>query len=170
MNISIYVANLAAYNNGRLVGEWIDLPLEEEELKNRIQSILDAYPGEEYAILDYEAPFEIDEYDSPFRVNEWARTLSQINEDETVIKAIFDHTDSVEKALRILQNRNYRVYTNCNSMADVAYAYYEETGRLEEIERVISSSYIDWEKIGQYMEIEGKFYYLGEGKYLEIIF
>jgi hypothetical protein len=39
MEIRIYVANLAKYNDGFLVGEWIDLPMDEDELEAKLDEI-----------------------------------------------------------------------------------------------------------------------------------
>lgn len=52
----IYVADLEAYNSGRLVGEWVDLAdyNNADELMDVIQHILKKSGGEEYAIHDYE--------------------------------------------------------------------------------------------------------------------
>jgi antirestriction protein len=52
----IYVADLEAYNNGRLVGEWLDLTdyNDADELMDAIQEVLKKSGGEEYAIHDYE--------------------------------------------------------------------------------------------------------------------
>jgi antirestriction protein len=52
----IYVADLEAYNNGRLVGEWLDLTdyNDADELMEAIQNVLKKSGGEEYAIHDYE--------------------------------------------------------------------------------------------------------------------
>lgn len=66
----IYVANLAKYNEGRLAGKWIDLPVDPADLQDEINSILGT--DEEFAIHDYEAPFRIEEYSSPFHVNQIA--------------------------------------------------------------------------------------------------
>lgn len=66
----IYVANLAKYNDGRLVGRWIDLPIDPSDLQDEINSILGN--DEEYAIHDYEAPFRVEEYSNPFRINQIA--------------------------------------------------------------------------------------------------
>lgn len=66
----IYVANLAKYNDGHLVGLWIDLPTDTEHLQKQITSILGS--DEEYAIHDYEAPFNIPEYSDPFQLNQIA--------------------------------------------------------------------------------------------------
>jgi hypothetical protein len=52
----IYVADLEAYNNGRLEGEWLDLAdyNDADELMDAIQDVLKKSGGEEYAIHDYE--------------------------------------------------------------------------------------------------------------------
>jgi hypothetical protein len=52
----IYVADLEAYNNGRLEGEWLDLAdyKDADELMDAIQDVLKKSGGEEYAIHDVE--------------------------------------------------------------------------------------------------------------------
>jgi len=52
----IYVADLEAYNSGKLVGEWLDLTdyNDADELMEAIQNVLKKSGGEEYAIHDYE--------------------------------------------------------------------------------------------------------------------
>jgi antirestriction protein len=70
----IYVADLAAYNSGRLVGQWIDLEdgsdLDHDEFVLWLAAVIDSeilLPGhEEWAIHDYEGfgPITVGEYDS----------------------------------------------------------------------------------------------------------
>ena len=52
----IYVADLEAYNKGKLVGEYLDLTdyNDADELMDAIQEVLKKSGGEEYAIHDYE--------------------------------------------------------------------------------------------------------------------
>jgi antirestriction protein len=65
----IYVACLAAYNNGILHGRWIDADQDEESIREEIQDMLKESPiprAEEWAIHDYEG-FEgmtLSEYES----------------------------------------------------------------------------------------------------------
>ena len=61
----IYIANLGKYNEGELVGAWFTPPVDFEEVKERI-GLNDEY--EEYAIHDYELPFEIDCSSSPMNM------------------------------------------------------------------------------------------------------
>lgn len=63
----IYVACLAAYNNGRLHGEWIDADQSADELQEDVLRMLAASPepgAEEWAIHDYEGFGEL-------RLSEW---------------------------------------------------------------------------------------------------
>lgn len=55
--IRIYVACLAAYNNGRLHGRWIDAALGENHIWEKVRAMLKTSPeemAEEWAVHDYE--------------------------------------------------------------------------------------------------------------------
>ena len=69
----IYVACLAAYNNGLLHGEWIDADQSADELHEAVARMLAASPqpgAEEWAIHDYEGfgSLRLGEYESLDRV------------------------------------------------------------------------------------------------------
>jgi len=64
----IYVASLSDYNDGRLVGRWIDAAIEPEELAQQVEDMLASSPtpgAEEWAIHDYEGfgPLPLSEYE-----------------------------------------------------------------------------------------------------------
>ncbi|MDN4094564.1 antirestriction protein ArdA [Brevibacillus agri] len=40
MNVKLYVAKLAKYNEGKLVGEWLTLPMSPEKLAEQLRCIL----------------------------------------------------------------------------------------------------------------------------------
>ena len=52
----VYIANLGKYNEGELVGAWFEPPIDMDEVRERI-GLNEQY--EEYAIHDFELPFEI---------------------------------------------------------------------------------------------------------------
>ena len=55
--IKIYVADLAAYNNGILHGIWIDATDDLDDIQEQVNEMLASSPeemAEEYAIHDYE--------------------------------------------------------------------------------------------------------------------
>ena len=81
----IYVACLAAYNNGFLHGEWIDANQEAEAIHNQIKEILAKSPAagaEEWAIHDYEGfcGLRLSEYESIEKVAEMAAMIQEHGE------------------------------------------------------------------------------------------
>jgi len=86
--MKIYLTDLQAYNEGHLVGRWIELPMDTEELQQAISEVLnegEAVSGtgnhEEYFITDYEANITIDEYDDVFKLNELAEIINNLDAD-----------------------------------------------------------------------------------------
>jgi antirestriction protein len=84
-NPRIYVACLAAYNNGRLHGEWIDADQSADELHEAVQQMLTASPepgAEEWAIHDFEGfgALRLSEYESLERVAAIAAGVAQHGE------------------------------------------------------------------------------------------
>lgn len=167
--VRIYIADLEAYNSGNLCGEWVTLPVSDEEL----QAILDKYSNNgqtDYAIHDSDSPFTINEYDNPFKVNEWAQSLEDINEDEAVISAILSNFSGTEEALKVLESGEYAVYWDCDDMGDVAAEYIESTGLLSDVPEDVKR-YFDYDAYGSDMESEGTFIRFTTGKqrgYVEI--
>ncbi len=110
-NIRVYVADLACYNNGLLVGGWIDLP--SADLWTRIQKILsngtaaridagvyDGVPSEEWAIHDYELPWNISEYEDLDALNEIAAKYDDLDEsDQKKLEYLISDGESIEKAI-----------------------------------------------------------------------
>jgi antirestriction protein len=81
----IYVACLAAYNSGRLHGEWIDADQSADELHEAVARMLAASPepgAEEWAIHDFEgfAPLRLGEYESLEHVAAIAAGLAEHGE------------------------------------------------------------------------------------------
>lgn len=86
----IYITDLEAYNNGHLVGAWLELPMQDDTLAEAMQEVL--YRGrneckhkhhhEEVFITDYEADITISEYDNIYRLNELAERLDGISSDD----------------------------------------------------------------------------------------
>ena len=171
MKMRIYVANLAAYNSGYLVGEWIDLPLDEDELQEKIDEVLNAWndgfgPSEEYAIHDYELPFDIEEYDSPFIINKYVYRIKKLEVRAEDIKPIFDYFGDIEAVLDILESGNF-IFYQCDNMAEVAEEFFEENYNFDDLPSEVKYN-IDWEAIGETMEKNGTFIEVENG-FVEII-
>ena len=82
--IRIYVADLAAYNNGILHGVWIDATQDIDDIQEQINDMLASSPeedAEEYAIRDDEgfAGYSISEYEVIQRAHEVAYFLESLS-------------------------------------------------------------------------------------------
>ena len=81
--LQIFLTNLGKYNEGVLMGEWVKLPVGEDELEAVMKRIGIRHGYEEYFITDYEssiANLEISEYISVGEVNELARQMEELDD------------------------------------------------------------------------------------------
>lgn len=94
-DMQVYIANLGKYNEGELVGAWFKLPVDFEEVKEKI-GLNDEY--EEYAIHDYELPFDIDEYTSLAELNHLYELVCDLPEElQSELSALLTHFPSIEE-------------------------------------------------------------------------
>lgn len=168
--MNIYLTNLGKYNEGELVGEWVQLPISNEDLQKVFERIGINEEYEEYFITDYECDFyEIGEYESISTLNEMAEKFDNLDEEqEQVVKVLmsecnYDLDEAIEKA----ESGDYRFYTDCNDMTDVAYVVVEECGYLDNVPENIAR-YFDYEAFGRDLGIEGSFHFLDNGNCIEI--
>lgn len=159
--LKIYITNLGKYNEGKLIGEWVELPVTEIEfaaVKERI-GIDEQY--EEYFISDYETDIEgleIKEYSDIDELNEFTKQFEQLYEgDKKAVQAMLLDGYSSNEALEETDKGNYMIYWNCDNMTDVAYEVIEECGYLNNLPEQIRG-YFDYEAFGRDLDIEGKYY------------
>ncbi len=164
MDIKIFLTNLGKYNEGELVGEWIDLPVD-DDFEQAFEDIgISDEPDEngnyyeEYFITDYEAPFSIGEYDDIYELNELAEELEDLDVDEDIFEAISQECSDEREALDIVANGDYYVY-NCDSMEDVARELFGDS-----INNISNpENYFDYESFGRDLDLSGFFTELAEG-------
>ena len=171
MMMNIYLTNLGKYNEGELVGEWVKLPVSDEELQKVFKRIGINEEYEEYFITDYECYFyEIGEYENIDTLNEIAEKIDNLDEEqEQVVKVLmsecgYDLDGAIEKA----ESGDYRFYTDCDDMTDIAYVVVEECGYLDNVPENVAR-YFDYEAYGRDLDIEGSFHFLDNGDCIEII-
>ena len=149
--IRIYVADLAAYNNGMLHGVWIDACKDLETIKDQIKDMLKNSPeedAEEYAIHDHEG-FE------GYSVSEWSgidelhEVACFIEENPGIGGALLSQfCDNLEEARQAIEDN----YQGCyESLADYAEELTTSTSEVPEH----LSYYIDYDRMGRDMEMSG---------------
>ena len=146
--IRIYVACLAAYNNGILHGRWIDADQEADCIQDEIADMLKASPierAEEWAIHDYEG-FEgvsLSEYQGIESVCEIAQFIAEHGALGGKVLAYFGDLDGAREAVEDLYHGQYA------SLADFAQELTEETTEIPDALQY----YIDWEAMGRDLAI-----------------
>ncbi len=160
MDMQVYIANLGKYNEGELVGAWFTPPIDMEDVKERI-GLNGEY--EEYAVHDFELPFEISEYTSIAEIN---RLCAMVEELEG--SPLYDALSEVQgywfnSLEELLENKDDIIcYPDCDTMEDVARYLVEETGMLGEVPANLQN-YIDYEAFGRDLEINGSFLVTSHG-------
>ena len=174
-----YITNLGKYNEGELIGKWIEFPIDEDELNEALKEIGCKYTDEngkeynteyeEFFFSDWECeiPFDFGEYESISDVNDIAERVEALETyEQDVLKVILEeHTSDVDEALRLVEGGNYVIWSG-ESMADVAATIAEECGYLNSIPEHLQY-YIDYEKWGRDLKIEGTFLE-GDGYFVEV--
>ncbi|CAC99186.1 antirestriction protein ArdA [Carnobacterium divergens] len=155
----IYVANLGKYNEGELVGAWFTPPIDYEEMEEKI-GLNGEY--EEYAIHDYELPFDIDEYTPISEINRLCEMIMELDG-----SPIYDELKDIQgmwfsSLEELLESKDDIIcYSDCDSMEDIAY-YYVEDGLMGEIPERLQM-YLNYQAIGRDLEINGNFLVTSHG-------
>ena len=160
--IKIFLTNLGRYSeSGALIGEWLKLPVAEDELEAVMKriGIRDGY--EEYFITDYEssiANLEIDEFASVSEVNELARQLEELADWDyekfcAVIEA--ESPTSVKAILALLTELDdFDLIPEVEDEADLGEYYAEECCILNGLPEVVQR-YFDFAAYGRDIHLEG---------------
>ncbi|KTC66378.1 antirestriction protein (plasmid) [Legionella adelaidensis] len=153
---SIYVACLASYNNAILHGVWIDATQREEEIMEKIWSMLDCSSepnAEEFAIHDYEGfgNIRIHEFEAISNILEYAAFIKKYGELGLALLEEY----SIDDAQTMLEDN----YQGCYfSEIDFASQLFDECYAHQLPEHV--SCYLDYEAfardlfISEYFSIE----------------
>ena len=155
----IYVADLAAYNNGILHGIWIDALEDIDTIWDQIREMLKSSPeeyAEEHAIHDYEGfgNYRISEYSDIQSVHDIANFIEEYPEFGA---ELLDHCSDFDEAKRLAEEN----YQGCfKSLTDYAEDFTEQTGT--EIPEHLQY-YIDYEKMGRDWERSGDIFTIETG-------
>ena len=96
--LKIFITNLGKYNEGELIGEWLDLPATEDEIDELMERIGIGEEYEEVFITDYESDLNIKvgEYDNIEALNEMADEIASLDEWELeTLEALLTYFDDV---------------------------------------------------------------------------
>lgn len=157
--IRIYVADLAAYSNGKLHGVWINACDDLDDIKAQINKMLAKSPegfSEEYAIHDYEGfgGYALSEYEG---IEAAHNIACFIDEHPGFGGELLNHFGGDLEEARAAAEENY---CGCyKSLADYTQELTEDTIQIPEN----LAYYIDYEKMGRDMELSGDIFTIEVG-------
>ena len=157
--ISVYLENLATYN-----GAWVNLPMEEKELKHFIRNHRIATPiHEEYIITAYENedfPISISEYTSVFELNEIVEEFYSLEDyEQELIKAYMECCSSSMGEVRelIQDHDNLYLMEDIEDEYDLGYYLIDDTlAMIKNLDTIVR--YFDYEAFGRDCLLEGNIY------------
>ena len=157
--LNVWIGNLGKYNEGELVGEWLELPVSKKELDTFLrekvglqltQEEVDkslAETGvcyEEYMINDYETdlPIKISEYTNLTMLNLLALASEKVNNMEA-IEAYIDSqsTDDIEEIINIMLQED-----------DIPFYSYEEDSKYLSNEEKYGMSKANWNGLQEVLD------------------
>lgn len=134
--LNVWVGNLGKYNEGELVGDWLNLPVYKKELETFLREKVglqltqeevdkalakDGVCYEEYMINDYETdlPIKVSEYSNLTMLNLLALASEKVNNMEAVETYIdAQSTDDIEEIINIMLQENDIPFYNYEEMAE----------------------------------------------------
>lgn len=156
--LKIFISNLKEYNEGQIIGEWVDLPCEGlEEVLDKISN----NGNYELFISDYETDIsglKVSEYDNILELNDMTEEIDNLSDDEVIAFQAYleQYTNDLQQALDAVRQGNYRIYYNCDNMEDVAYQVVNDCGLLDGVPEEVKI-YFDYEAYGRDLDINRTF-------------
>lgn len=147
---SIYVADLAAYNEGELVGRWIRLDdgITAQDVHREISEMLSEHGNEEWAIHDYEnLPDSLGEYPD---IEELIQIAEAVREHGYMLIDGYINYFGVNE----LSHFSERYRGTYSSLIDYAYELVDDCYNLEKLMGSLAH-YFDYEKFARDLELSG---------------
>ena len=162
LEIKGYITNLGKYNEGALIGQWINFPINEDELQEVLKNIGCCYYDEEgeyintgyeeFFFTDWDCNFEhtFGEYENIEKMNEIAENIADWDEDT------FSAAVEIWSVDEVLNNNadDYYLYSDITTDYDLGYYYIEESGCYDLSGLGFLSNYIDYEGFGRDVRFE----------------
>lgn len=145
----IYVADLAAYNNGILRGEWIDADQDPDDIFAEIEAMLrnSPYNGEEFAIHDYDnfGGLSLSEWEDIPHVSRLGKGIAKYG---SLYAAVIEEGYDPDDTEKLLTEGYHGAWDSIGDYVE------EQVTSTSEIPQWLAY-YIDWETMGSDWESNG---------------
>ncbi len=156
-----FVTNLGKYNEGDLVGEWVEFPIDETEFNAILERIgVDGVNYEEWFVTDYECSLdafdwqEFGEYPSYEQLQEFGLLLEDID-DVTSVDNAYEFTGNLQEAIDGIVNGDIVFLEGVNSDSDLGqYIVDNMYGGVENLDISTIEEYFDYEALGRELDMD----------------
>ena len=150
--INIYVGTYHKYNCGSIRGKWLELPLNDEELKSELDWVGQGENAPEYMIQDYETDLhiKIDESENIEELNELAQKTDKWDETQKEVFGYFieDCRLDIDEAFEKVDNWDF-YFIEADDETELAENYIDEIGGFACLSRETLERYFDFERFGR---------------------
>lgn len=151
--LRVYVTNLRSYNEGELVGEWLEYPTTKEDIDATIERVAGGR-GDEIFLTDWEGDFTealgVGEYSNLYKLQEEVEKLEALGDGEIDKVIAYIEAYGLEELDDIIHKLDdmYIIY-DINDAWDLGYYWIHEAGiyNLDNLGEL--GDYIDYERLGQ---------------------
>lgn len=150
-----FVTNLGKYNEGDLVGEWVNFPIDEDEFDAILERIGIDAEYEEWFVTDYDCDLEafdwqeLGEYPSYESLQEFGLLLDEITDVEAVNNA-YEYTGNLQEAIDGIDSGDIIYLSGISSDRELGeYIIEEMDGGVENMPLSEIERYFDYEALGR---------------------
>lgn len=167
MTLRAYITNLGKYNEGELVGQWVDFPCDEDDFEEILEKIGIDENYEEWFVTDYDCELdglasELEEYPGFDELNRVAEAL-EAWDDDGLAEAVVDIW-GIDDLLETTPD-DY-LYFKAWDDEDIGYYFAEEFGYLDEVPEHLRN-YFDYEAFGRDVRLESNSGLSDNGYFIE---
>lgn len=178
--IKAFVTNMGKYNEGYLVGEWVELPITPDKWQDTLKRIgIDGKCYEEWFITDYDIDVDglsehLSEYSNISLLNYLAAKIADLSEyDLQLFEAALElgeHCNGLCEIIEMIDGMSdaYEYMPDVNNDYDLGYYWIEESGCYDTSTLGNLSRYIDYEAFGRDVYLESSGCYTSHG-YIQLI-
>lgn len=155
-----FVTNLGKYNEGDLVGEWVEFPIDETEFNAILERIgVDGVNYEEWFVTDYECSLdafdwqEFGEYPSYEQLQEFGLLLEDID-NVTAVNNAYEFTNNLQEAIEGLENGDIVFHEGISDYTDLGHILSEVYGGVENLDISTIEGYFDYEALGRDLDMD----------------
>jgi len=162
-NIRIWLGHLGAYNSGYLIGRWVDLPKDNEEMQEIYDELMSQAArkgehGDEFDVFDLEVNIH-GVYKDLSRLglrelNDLAQRLEEMKDYEVeALSLVMQVLDTVPEAIQAIDEGKCLILSDVENLEDLGRRHVEEFNSLEIPEAL--EFYINYEAYGRQLDLTG---------------